>query len=281
MTDGSHTNVPPSEDTLSLLAFDRLSMEPLKGLIQIGNLQVGNPKGFANKNLVSVEHLRVDINPDSMMADTLLIEDILIDNPKVAYERQLSTDNIKALQKFIEGAVNKREESMDGENSAQTASTTNAPIAVAEDDANAANETAAEEAGQKVIIEHLLVTGGIVRAKLSALPTAPIPLPNIEMTGIGKEEGGATLASASSKVYESLYDAIIGSVASVTGFAGDALKGVGSLTMGALGSVTGGATDGIQEGLGLDGKSAEPSAEKPKKEKKKYQRRMRRPGSHF
>jgi hypothetical protein len=249
---GSTTNAPAEEipiddGPLNLLSFDRLTLEPLKGIVQIDNLQVGNPKSFANKNIVMLKLFRIDLDPDTLAADTLLIRDILIDSPTIAYERQLTTDNIKALQSFVAAATEKREEELGKE------------------------EPPAEEAGagQKVIIEHVLVKDGLVKAKLSALPTAPIPLPDVEMKDIGKESGGTSFGEALSNIGGTLYDSIIGSVSSVTGFAGDALKGAGTLTFGALGTVTGGATDNLGQRMGIGGEtSPEPTAEAAQTEPK-------------
>lgn len=197
-------------EEITLLAFDLLTVEPLKGTVGISNLQIGNPQGFANKHLVKLQQFKLSLDPDTLQADTLLIKEIYIEKPRIAYERKIMTDNIKAFQQTIEGAVARRDETKDK--------------AMEEHEAEISEE-------QKVIIEHLLVQGGIVKAKLSALPTAPIPLPTIEMKDIGKKEGGASLGEASSKIFDAFYDSIIGAVSSVTGFAGDALKGMGSLVL--------------------------------------------------
>jgi len=254
---GLNDNTHPTTDHLTLISFNQLSVEPLKGLIRITNLNIGNPEGFAAENLITIEQFNVSLDPDSILSETLFIKNILITKPRVSYERQLATDNIKALQAGIETAVVKREVTLS--NKAKTKPTV----------------TATEvPAGQKVIIEHLLVQDGMVRAKLSALPAAPIPLPNIEMVDIGKEKGGASMGEALSKVYGTFYDTIIGSVSSGTGFAGDLLKGAGALTFDALGSVSGGRTDRLQEGLGLD-QPAEDT--EPEKKKKKRSRRSGTP----
>lgn len=272
----SNVNAPPSEDSITLAAFEQLSVELLKGLLRIQNLQIGNPEGFAHDNLAVIKQVRVKVDPDSIPTDTLLIEDILIDSPDIVYERQLTTDNIKALQNLIESATQKRGESLSEGMENKTDSTTNALIAVAKPSTTNEVIVASEsETGQKVIIAHLLVKDGKVKAKLSALPTAPIPLPKIEMNDIGKEEGGANLGEAMSSIYGTFYDAIIGSVSSVTGFAGDLLKGAGALTFDALGAVSGGATDGLQEGMGLDAAAmeAEPEEKKKKKSRRSGSRR--------
>ncbi|MCK4565219.1 MAG: hypothetical protein KAU94_11160, partial [Verrucomicrobia bacterium] len=262
---GGETNA-----TIALVAFDRLSIEPLKGLIQITNLQIGNPPGFAHDHLATINHFRIDINPDSIQADTLIIEDILIDTPRIAYERQFATDNIKALQASIEAVLNKRDDIMDKAE----------PKAAPEPEPTPTDETAAE---QKVIIEHLLLQHGIVKAKLSALPSAPIPL-SIERSNMGKKEGGLSRTDTLANLGTLFYDSIIGAVSSITGFAGDTLKGVGSFTAGTLGTLTGGATDKLDEHLGIDKQptETEPVAEEPKEEKKtRLFKRRSNPGRHF
>ncbi|MEN7973017.1 MAG: hypothetical protein ABFR47_04200 [Verrucomicrobiota bacterium] len=205
----NETATVETEET-TLLSFDLLDIQPLKGIIGISNLQIGNPQGFANKHLAKLKQFRLCLDPDTLTADTLIIKEIGIKKPRVAYERKIMTDNIKTFQQTIDGAVARRGKTMDK--------------AMEKNDVEATEK-------QKVIIEHLLVEGGIVKAKLSALPTAPIPLPTIEMSNIGKEEGGASMEEASKTIFEAFYDSIIGAVSSVTGFAGDALKGMGSLVL--------------------------------------------------
>ena len=51
----------------------------------------------------------------------MLIRDILFDKPRIAYERKIATDNIKALQAEIKRAVSRREEYDEEEASESTA----------------------------------------------------------------------------------------------------------------------------------------------------------------
>jgi hypothetical protein len=199
---------------LTLLSFDLLTAEPLNGTVAITNLQVGNPKGFAHKNIVQLNQLQLDIDPDTLQADIMLIEEILIENLSVAYERKLTTDNIKELKSFITNVTTQRKENAD---EAQ------ASVVLLDD---------AAEPAHKIIIGHLLVKSGLVKAKLSALPSAPIPLPKIEMNDIGQETGGTSIRAASAEIGKTFYDTMIGSISSTTGFGIDALKGTGALAMG-------------------------------------------------
>jgi hypothetical protein len=246
---GNTNGIPDIQSgEIVLLAFDLLRVEPLKGSIGISNLKVGNPQGFVNRYLVGFEQFSLQFDPDTVTSDTLVIKRIQIDRPGVSYERKVMTDNIKAFQETIEGAMTRSGNA-----------------------AEKAEEPQAEEEGdaKKVIIEHLLVQNGMVKAKVSALPTATIPLPTIEQRDIGKEEGGATLTEASTRVFTIFYDAIIGVVANTTGIAGDALKGAGAFTFDALDNVTG----GLEGLMGKDGNAVSDEAEEKEPEKKKKKNR--------
>jgi len=234
--------VVATPENMRLASFDQLVFEPIKGMLLIKHLQLGNPPEFTDKDLVTLDLFRMDFSPSTIQSNIFIIEDILISNPLVAYERKFSTDNIKAFQDFLATAFEKRS-------------------SVLEDAPAVAPSNVATK---KVVVEHLLVQGGNVRAKISKFPTAPIPLPAIELSGIGKEEGGASVADVASKLYGIFYDAIIGSVAKVMGVGTDALKGAGTLTFGALGTITGGLTDDLGKRLHLDGESKEEKAEKKK-----------------
>ncbi len=200
---------------LKLLAFRQLTLTPLEGRLQIDNLSVGNPPGYANPNLIKLDCFKLDVDPDTLQSDVLLIRDVLIDTPRIAYERRVTTDNLKAMQLEIERATGKTEETTDAESTAIE---------------NQTNEKNNE--GQKVIIDHLLVKDGLAKAKLSIAPSLPIPLPDIEMSDIGKDKGGTSFAGALSEIGTTIYDILIGAVSGTTGFAGDALKGFGALTLG-------------------------------------------------
>ena len=238
---------PDPDAPMTLVAFRNLSLEPLKGLLTINDLRVANPPDFSHRDLVGIDEFRLDLDPDTLQADTLLIEDLVITRPKVRFERQIMTDNVKALQKEIEKATTRRGQF--------TADTEKQEVPEAE-----------EEEGQKVVLEHVLITKSTVQAKLSALPaTPPIPLPKIELHDIGKEKGGTSAAQASREVFDTFYDEMIGAVGNTTGFAGDVLKGGGALSL---------------QALGIGGKKEKAAVEEEEKEapvrteKKKRRRRI-------
>ena len=191
---------------MTIVAFQDLSIHPLEGEIDIRSLKVGNPPGFTRRKLIRIDEIHTKLDPDSLQSDTLHIKDIVITSPKVRFERQLLTDNIKALQKEVEQATVKREESKESAGPAEPA--------------------------KKVIIDRVVIAKSSVQAKLSIAPaTPPIPLIKITLKDLGKEEGGATPAEASTRIVDTFYDEMIGAVSKGTGFATDVLKKAGGLAI--------------------------------------------------
>ncbi|MDF7800240.1 hypothetical protein P4C99_12245 [Pontiellaceae bacterium B1224] len=236
---------------ITLVAFNTLSVEPLKGVVDIHDLRVSNPPGFSRRSLMKLEEFRIDLDPDTLQSDVLSIKDIVLTNPRVRYERQILKDNIKALQEEIEQATVRRDESMEDPESE-----------------NAASEEDGDKKEQKVVIDRVAIDGCIVYAKLSALPAIPIPVPIPDLKDIGKDKGGATPAEASTQIVDNFYNEMINAVGNTTGFASDALKGFGNLTLGTIG------LDGSDE----DGEESEETAEEPETEEK-TKRTIRRPGA--
>ncbi|MDF7806922.1 hypothetical protein P4E94_05685 [Pontiellaceae bacterium B12219] len=248
------------KEVMTLVAFSQLSLEPLKGLLAIHDLRISNPPKFSRNNLIQVEEFRIDLDPDTLKSNPLHIEDIMISKPKIRYERQLSNDNIKALQTEIEQAVMRRED--------QLHESTNT-VAAAE---SVPGKSAPPK--QKVIIDRVLIPGGKVQAKLSALPAIPVPLPTIQLTNLGKDDGGTSFTEAGQKIFNSLYDTIIGSVGNATGFAGDALKGFGSLTFDTLGTMTDSITGATKDATETVEEKVENVKEKSRKRRAGSKRRI-------
>jgi len=179
---------------------ENVSIHPLRGIVDIEGLHVGNLKGYSHPNLFDVKECRVNLDLFSLLSDTVVIDEVLIDRPQIAYERRSKTDNIKDLQKNVEVFAEK--------------------LGGAQE--KLAKEKA-EKSAKKVLIRRLLVRDGKVIAKLSSLPAVPLPLPEIERTNIGGETGGTSIADATKEVLGSL-----------RGSATDAAKGVGDVAKDAI-----------------------------------------------
>lgn len=186
-------------------------IDPLRGTIHIRNLYIGNPEDFANESAVDITSCKVVIDLRSLWTDIIVIKEIRIEKPEFTYERKLQADNFRELQKNVEAYAKK-----------------NAGGETQGEKEESEDEVPSETPEKKVIIERLIITNGKVNAKISALPTTPFPLPDIEKTGIGKDDGGASWSEAGKEVLSAIYDSILGAVTNIGDMTGDAIKSAGN-----------------------------------------------------
>ncbi len=183
--------------------LDHVSIAPLRGIIRLKGLTVGNPPGFKSPHLLDLGELTVRIDLRSLASDIVHVREIRIQAPKVWYERGISGSNLGALQAQLEK-----------------------PEA-----AEPAAEQPAPSGGRKVVIDRVSVTGGRVGIRMGV--GAEVPLPTIELRDIGKDDpsGGAEWTAAARRIA----GAILGGVAQALTQAGIAigdLLGSGVKTLG-------------------------------------------------
>lgn len=163
----------------------------LRGVVRLNGFVLGNPEGFKTEQAIRVDEIAVDIDMKSLFRDTLVIRRVFVKAPQITYEMGLGKSNIGRILEHLEGGKGK---------------------------------PSSEKPGKKVIIEDFTIEDA--RVKLSATmaqgAAAPIPLPRIHLTGIGREQGKAGASPA--EVLKRVFGAIAGAV---TGAATGSLKAIG------------------------------------------------------
>lgn len=205
------------------VTMEKLRIYPLTGTIRLTGLVIGNPDGFATDHVLSLTHLKIHVAMTSLRSDTIIVKEILFDAPEFTYEKRMNTDNITVIRDNIKDYANRWETTK------------------AEPKPATPTQGKPEKGGKKVIIERLLLRDGWVKAKVPYLPTAPVPLPDIEKSDIGKKTGGTTWSAAAEEIISILDDAILEVVASLGSAAGGIIKETGK----ALGEAAGGVVKGI------------------------------------
>lgn len=209
---------------------------PVRGLVRIDELVVGNPDGFKTDHLFNLKQLLVRLQVRSLFTDTIVVKEVSVIGPEVTYESTLTGSNIGALQKALAG-----EEKEAG----------------SEEKAPAEEPAKAETPGKKVVIEKFVFDEGLVNLSLPGMmgTAMPIPLPAIEMTDIGKdEEGGASLTDVIGEVFSAIFSAVTQVVTSSGKLIGDGAKLVGEGAVAAGGLAVDGAT--AAGGAAVDGAAA-------------------------
>lgn len=222
-----------SEATQATVSLDSVDLDVTSGKAGLNGFVVGNPSGFETEAAFKLGSIAVQIDPASISSDTILIKSVAITNPKVTYELVKGSSNIDAIQKNVDAYAKKlgaggSSSSSDGEE-------------------------------KKIVIEKLTITGGEVAVAADFLGGKEMgsKLPNITLTDIGKDSGGATPAEVIQKVIDSMTSGVGSAIGSLdldglakgaTDQAKKALEGVTS-GAGAAGDAASGAVDGATQKL--------------------------------
>ncbi|MCE9612749.1 MAG: hypothetical protein K8T26_00645 [Lentisphaerae bacterium] len=176
----------------------------LRGHVTLQGFVLGNPVGFRTEHAISVDEIVVDLSVRSLLGKTLVIKRIYVKAPVITYELGLGQSNIGRILEQLEGA---------------------------EPAAKPGQHEAAARGGKKVIIDDFLIEGGRVQlsAKVAMGAAAPIPLPRIHLTGIGREAGseGASPVQVIKRVFGAIVHAVTGVVTGSAKLVGDGVEAVG------------------------------------------------------
>ena len=207
----------------------------------IRGLSVGNPTGFKTERAMGLGDVSIKL-ADNWSMYVIVIEEIMVRAPEITYEIGGDGSNIARIQENVDNFIK----------------------ALGGGDSGAAQPSDSGEAGPKVVINNLYIKDGRVNVSATLFEGKALgtPLPDIHLTDIGKDEGGASPA----EVVDEIITAITGSansaasgvdlsqlgLADITGkaagMAQDAMEAVGGAAGGA-GESLGGAAEGAVEGI--------------------------------
>lgn len=78
-----------------------VSLSPTTGNIEVGGIDIGNPKGFKSTNAIEFGSIAAEIDAKSIIEDTVIVKNVTIDNPVIYYEVGINGDNLRQLVKNI------------------------------------------------------------------------------------------------------------------------------------------------------------------------------------
>ncbi|CCG39894.1 DUF748 domain-containing protein [Magnetospirillum molischianum] len=212
-----------------------------EGKAAIKGLTVANPPGFSANPAIKFGEVAVSLETTSLNSNPIVIKEILIASPAVALEVSPNGgSNLDVLRRNISG-TDQDKTATDGEKPVQSDAAKT----------EAAKTEPAKGADKKVTIDRLAITGGQVDLAVGGVPGAATTakIGDIELTGIGRDNGGATPVQVGQEIMNALIsgainssgslDGVLGNVAdkikeavtdeklkAITGQAGEALKGV-------------------------------------------------------
>lgn len=165
-------------------------LHPLAGEVEIQGLTVANPQGYATPNLLSLGGIFIKVDPKSLTSNTILVENVTITKPEIAYEMpNFTTSNVMQIQENV------------ARNTASAEKTKPA------EEAKVEQLPANSEPAKKVIIKKVLVEGGALSAMTplqKETGALTLPLPAVELTGIGEGKQRMTISESAATIFNKI-----------------------------------------------------------------------------
>jgi hypothetical protein len=177
-----------TEVTQTAVKVGGVELDLLNGKAGLSQLSVANPAGFSSGEIFSLELVSVAIDVKSVSSNPIIIDEIVVKQPRVAYEmNQQGISNLDVLKKNVES------------------------YSTSHDNGSGTPTEKQEPAGQKggeikLIIRHLSFEGGELNAISALRPDKPVKarLPAFTMSNIGQASGGATSDQIAKEVLDRL-----------------------------------------------------------------------------
>lgn len=184
--------------TKTTVTLENVRIDLLNGLVQLEELEIGNPPGFTAKNAVRLGTARVHLDLRSALSDTVVIDEILVEAPDVTFEG-LPTSNLSVIQDNVTAAVPAGSSKPADDKPARTA----------------------VSGSKKFLIKKFSLINGRVITNITGR-RLPLSLPDIHLANIGKETGGATPDQVFSSVLFAITRSATGAVTDQTKQTGEA-----------------------------------------------------------
>ena len=234
-----------SQLTGTEVALDGFSLSLRKGEAELKGLRIANPEGYQTPQILSLGSVYVRLDMRSLLKPVIVVEEIRIANPEIAYElKSVAHNNVSDLL----AAVNKNAAAAAAKPAADQTDATRAgtakPAVSSGGSAKSASssggsaKSASSSGGKKVIINALNITGG--KVSLGATfggkgAAASVPLPAVTLKDIGREKGSQgkgiieTASLILKKILDTAYDTAVrqglNSLKDIAGESADTLKG--------------------------------------------------------
>ncbi len=223
-----------SQLTGTEVALDGFLLSLRKGEAELKGLRIANPEGYQTPQILSLGSVYVRLDMRSLLKPVIVVEEIRIANPEIAYElKSVAHNNVSDLL----AAVNKNAAAA-AKPAADQTDATRAGTAKPAVSSGGSAKSATSSGGKKVIINALNITGG--KVSLGATfggkgAAASVPLPAVTLKDIGREKGSQgkgiieTASLILKKILDTAYDTAVrqglNSLKDIAGESADTLKG--------------------------------------------------------
>lgn len=180
-----------AEITQVAVTLESARVLPTQGETALYGFTLGNPKGFATPQALSVGKISMTLDVATLTQDVVRIKELTIAQPAITYELGSGGSNLEVLQRQVDAYVAAR--------------------------SGANSKAGTQQPGKKVVIDHLYIQGATVRVSAAVLQgeAVSVPVPDVHLTDIGKKSGGATMGEAARQVVGAMVQNVKRSAASL------------------------------------------------------------------
>lgn len=152
-------------------------------------LVVSNPEGYETASAVSLPDIQIKVDWNSLLTDTVIVEEVLIVKPAITFEWLLQGSNLGAIHENVKRSM--------GSGSG-------------DDQKKDAKPGERQEFGKSVHVKKVTVKDALINVSFvgGQSEVTQLPLPDLELRDIGNPSGGTTFSQASALIFEQIYDAI-------------------------------------------------------------------------
>ncbi|MBL7032075.1 MAG: AsmA family protein [Nitrospira sp.] len=174
------------------VVLEQVNISLLSGKGQLKGIMVGNPEGFQTESAFKLGEVKVAVDVFSVLSNKIVIDEIVIDSPEITYETSGGKNNIEALLENI-----------------------NDFVGTSKDSTAESKENASQESGKKVQINDFILSNAKVNLSATLLQGKKItvPMADIHLEDIGKDDEGASMSDAFKEIFAELNKNIAGAVA--------------------------------------------------------------------
>lgn len=158
---------------------ESVTLSPLNGKSSIRGLSIANPAGYSEGPAVALGAIDATVNLGSLLDDTIEIDLLRLAQPQINYETKITRDNLRALL-------------------------ANLP---SRDAGSASGDGLAADSAKRVLLRRVEILGPQLTVS-AAVGSTQVILPDIILTDIGGEDGGASIAAAAEVVIRELLSSI-------------------------------------------------------------------------
>jgi hypothetical protein len=197
-------------------------ISPFSGGGRLMKLFIGNPTGFKSPSAIEVGDVKVSAAIGSLLTDTIVVNEVNIQNAEITFEGSLQGNNLTKLMDNINGS--------------------NASEPKPKESAAPAAGTAKKFAVKDLVVEGTKVHLSLTVPVVGNLDTT-VPLPPLHLQNIGTPENPVTASQLATAIMKPLLASVTQAATDEVGKMGGKVKDIGKGAVDQLGKAAGGITD--------------------------------------